>query len=563
MRLREWIEARTGLEAALEAAATAPVRGGARWAYTLGWVLAFLIGLQALTGIVLSHYYAASVPSAWASVAFVQDQVTLGWLVRGVHSFGASLTIVVLGLHLVQVIAFGAYRAPRELTYWSGLVAMGLVVLTAATGYQLPWDQKGYWSNQVVTGITSRVPVVGPWLVPLLRGGAEPGNLTLARVFATHTMVLPLGLLLLGGLHVKLYRRSGPSAPGVRSDEELDRKAVPAVRQLERGLGACLLVLSCLIGVVVWQRGAELGAPADPSAPFIARPEWYFLPLFQLLKWFEGGLDVIATVIVPGLAAGVLFALPLLDRQPARRLRERKLALGVLVVLGAGWIGLGGAAVIEDERNPALQKQKGQAAVQAFEARKLARAGVLPEGGVAVWKNDPRWKSLSLWKEHCDKCHTRDGRGADDATAPDLKGFLGRAWLADFLRDPEHPTKYGKSKLEKRMKPVKGSDGERAALVEHVIALGGAKVDEAKAKRGAELFEAKECDGCHETDGKTDGDAPNLGGRGTRAWVRAVIADGSADVLFGERNRMPKFGKKLTDEELDRLVELVLEDGAK
>src|SRR5262249_8706303 len=153
-----------------------PVRGGARWAFVFGSVLTFLLVLQAVTGILLACFYAPSTATAWASVAFIQDQVSLGWFVRGLHSYGASAMVVVVGLHLAQVVLYGAYKAPRELNWTVGLGLLGLVLGFALTGYLLPWDQKGYWATQVATSIMGTTPLVGPALQKLIQGGAAYGN---------------------------------------------------------------------------------------------------------------------------------------------------------------------------------------------------------------------------------------------------------------------------------------------------------------------------------------------------------------------------------------------------
>src|SRR5262249_48665069 len=142
-------------------------------------------------------------------VAYIQDQLAFGWFVRGLHSFGSSALIVVTGLHLLQVLLFGAYKAPRELNWIVGLGLLGVVVALALSGYLLPWDQKGYWAKLVEATILGSTPLVGPALQRLVQGGSAFGNLTLTHAFAAHALVLPL---LLGGLlvlHVYLFRRHG------------------------------------------------------------------------------------------------------------------------------------------------------------------------------------------------------------------------------------------------------------------------------------------------------------------------------------------------------------------
>ena len=138
-----------------------PVPGGARWWYVFGSVVTFILTLQLLTGILLASFYSPSSTTAWASVAFIQDQMTMGWFVRGLHSMGASAMVVMTCIHLAQVLIFGAYKAPREMNWIVGVLMMGLVLAFSLTGYLLPWDQKGYWATQVATSIIGTSPVVG------------------------------------------------------------------------------------------------------------------------------------------------------------------------------------------------------------------------------------------------------------------------------------------------------------------------------------------------------------------------------------------------------------------
>ena len=149
--------------------------------------------------------------SAWASVAYIQDQLWLGWFVRGLHSFGSSALIVVAGVHLLQALLYGAYRRPRELNWIVGLALLGVSVLFALTGYLLPWDQKGYWAKLVEATITGSAPVIGPAAQQLIQGGSGFGNLTLTHAFAAHAIALPFVLFGLIALHVWLYRRHGPT----------------------------------------------------------------------------------------------------------------------------------------------------------------------------------------------------------------------------------------------------------------------------------------------------------------------------------------------------------------
>ena len=135
--------------------------------------------------------YSPNTRNAWESVYYIQHEMTLGWLVRGTHHFAAQAMVVLLVFHLVQVVIDGAYRAPREINFWLGLVLMQIVMGLGLTGYLLPWDQKGYYATQVATGIMGSTPVVGESIQQLMQGGPEYGHHTLTRFFALHARCCP------------------------------------------------------------------------------------------------------------------------------------------------------------------------------------------------------------------------------------------------------------------------------------------------------------------------------------------------------------------------------------
>ncbi|MBA3542447.1 MAG: cytochrome b N-terminal domain-containing protein, partial [Deltaproteobacteria bacterium] len=196
MTLRGFVRDRTGL-----GEQPTQIPGGASFAYVFGWVLVFLFLVEGITGAALAAFYSPSATDAWGSVAYIQDQATWGWLVRGIHHHGGSAIAIVAGIHLLQTALFGAYKKPRELTWWIGIVLMGLVLAWAVTGYVLRWDQAGYWANRVEIGIAAGTPVVGPDLRALALGGNDYGNLTLTRFYMLHVIALPALVTLLTVFH--------------------------------------------------------------------------------------------------------------------------------------------------------------------------------------------------------------------------------------------------------------------------------------------------------------------------------------------------------------------------
>ena len=544
----DWLEARTGWPGALRRLAAEPVPGGPRWSAVLGATLAFTLVLQAVTGLLLASFYAPSATTAWAAVAYVQQEVTLGWLVRGLHSAGASLLVALVGLHLLQVTLWGAHRKPREVTWWLGLGTMALVFAFALTGYLLPWDQKGYWATQVATSLLGETPVLGGVLRRLVQGGGDYGNLTLTHFYALHTMLLPALMTLLVVAHVKLVRRHGLAAPAgtTRSTPRWPEQAV-------RDVAAMALVVALLFAWVVWRHGAPLEAPADPASAYDARPEWYFLPLFQLLKYLPGRLEPVGALGLP-LALGVLLvALPWLSRAAAT-------AVVLAIVVGAA--GLAVQARRDDARNPQYAAGRARAEAAARRALALARQGVPPAGGTAVYDNDPMVRGRRIFAARCAGCHVLGAAG--EPRGPLLTGWSSRAWLTDFLQQPDAPKYFGRTKKLHLMKPVKPVGDELGALVEYIYSLGGGTFDAAEAARGQAIFRRESCDDCHATDGKTEGDgAPNLAGRGSAAWVERLVRDPGAGLYYDTKNEMPRFGpEKLSDADLHALSALLAAERA-
>lgn len=186
-----WLDHRTGCNEILHEALYERVPGGARWRYVWGSTLIFTFVLQVITGIFLWTAYSPSTQTAWESVYYIQTQMTLGNVVRGIHHFAAQMMIVLLAIHLIQVIIDGAYKAPREINFWLGIILMKIILALGLTGYLLPWDQKGYYATQVSTKIMGAAPVVGAQMQEIVQGGPQYNHHTLTRFFAMHAGILP------------------------------------------------------------------------------------------------------------------------------------------------------------------------------------------------------------------------------------------------------------------------------------------------------------------------------------------------------------------------------------
>jgi quinol-cytochrome oxidoreductase complex cytochrome b subunit len=188
------------------------------WLYTLGSASLFLAVNQIVTGILLTIYYVPTPDHAYNSVQYITTQVPMGWLIRGLHHWGASAMVILVVLHMLRVIFYGAYKYPREITWFTGVFLLLIVVGFGFTGYLLPWDQKAYWATTVGTLIAGTPPLIGDFILRVVRGGEELTAITLARFFGVHVWVLPTALLLLISLHMFLVIRIGISAVPKREE---------------------------------------------------------------------------------------------------------------------------------------------------------------------------------------------------------------------------------------------------------------------------------------------------------------------------------------------------------
>jgi ubiquinol-cytochrome c reductase cytochrome b subunit len=405
-------EQRTGWTLLKQALFLEPLPGGARWAAAFGSLLLVAFAIQVLTGILLTMNYAPSLDSAWPSVKFIQEEVPLGAFIRALHHWGSSAMVILLLVHLVQVFVWGAYKKPRELTWMVGVVLLVCTLGLAFTGYLLPWDQKAYWATKVGLGIVSTTPVVGDSLRALLQGGPEMGNLTLTRFFTIHAFLLPGLLIVLVVVHLYLFRLHGVTPPWWLSPEQLKAVEEPFwPRQLLKD-GVVWLIFLLALGFWCFSHPAPLEAQADPSQPYEARPEWYFMFLFQLLRYFHGPYEVVGTFWLPLGFFLMLFFWPFLDRNPQRAPSRRPVALGLLTAGCAGLIGLTIFAIRTDVR----MTEPAQVAAQA--PKPVEPAGPIQRADVAKVYND-----------QCAACHGVDGSGkAMRAGLPTIPDFTSLAW---------------------------------------------------------------------------------------------------------------------------------------
>jgi len=216
-RVGDWLDERVGWRQVWNAIFLRKIPK-VNWLYTLGSASLFVALNQIITGILLTIYYVPTPDHAYDSVLFISTQVPAGWLIRGLHHYGASAMVILVVLHMLRVIFYGAYKYPREVSWFSGVFLLLVTIGFGFTGYLLPWDQKAYWATTVGTHIAGTPPFIGDTILRIVRGGDQLSAVTLARFFGVHVWVLPTFLLLLTAIHMYLVIRLGISAVPKRGE---------------------------------------------------------------------------------------------------------------------------------------------------------------------------------------------------------------------------------------------------------------------------------------------------------------------------------------------------------
>jgi cytochrome b6 len=338
--LESWLDRRVNITALREFAAhkTVPVHRYSVFYYLGGMTLFFFV-VQVVTGILLMLYYRPSADEAFESVEFIMTTVPFGWLIRSIHSWSAHLMVFFAFLHLVTVFFAKAYRRPRELTWITGCVLFFLAMAFGFSGYLLPWNQLAFFATKVGTDIAGAVPVIGEWVLRFLRGGDRVSGGTLSRFYGWHVAILPSLITFVLGAHLVLVQLQGMSSPPSEERKGASRsmKFFPhfALRDLF-GWILALGVLAALAAFFPW----ELGEKADPFAPAYRdiKPEWYFMFMFQTLKFVPGG-EILGVeyeaipILLFGLGALVLVLVPFLDRGVSKEGRSPAFTAAGFLVL--------------------------------------------------------------------------------------------------------------------------------------------------------------------------------------------------------------------------------------
>jgi ubiquinol-cytochrome c reductase cytochrome b subunit len=330
--------------------------------YFFGGLAVLMLGMQLITGIFLTMYYKPDAANAFASVEYIMRDIEWGWLIRYLHSTGASAFFVIIYLHMFRALLYGSYKGPREFLWILGMLLYVLLAAEAFFGYVLPWGQMSFWGAQVIISLFGSVPVIGPDLLVWILGDYAVGDATLNRFFSLHVIVLPLLLVVLVFLHLVALHHVGSNNPdGIEIKENKDKDGIPkdgipfhpyfTIKDSMVVVGF-IWIMCAVIFYAPALNGYFLEhanfVEANPlKTPEHIAPVWYLTPFYSVLRaippmfgsQFPGVLAMFAAILI-------FFALPWLDRSPVKSIRYRspiyKWALGIFVVsfVMLGWLGL-------------------------------------------------------------------------------------------------------------------------------------------------------------------------------------------------------------------------------
>jgi ubiquinol-cytochrome c reductase cytochrome b subunit len=349
----KWIDDRSGISEMLKPLLNHPVPPGSKWAYVFGSATLFCFILQVATGIGLALLYQPSSDKAFQSLQFITYEATLGRTLRGIHYFGASGMILMVGIHMLRVYITAAYKFPREMSWISGVFLLVFTIGMGFTGQLLRWDANGVWSSVVAAEQMGRIPLIGKYMARLLIGGDTLGGQTLSRFFAYHVFLFPSLLFVFIGFHLWLVMRNGISEPpkaGYPVDPKtyrqwyhtmLKSKGIPfwpyaAWRDVL--FSAITIITIVVLAVVIGP--PVLGKQPDPSMVYTTpEPDWYLLWIYALFALMPTAIESYAMFFGPIIVFALLFAVPFIskggERSPIKRPWAMVGSAAVVIVVSA------------------------------------------------------------------------------------------------------------------------------------------------------------------------------------------------------------------------------------
>lgn len=418
-----WVEKRTGFVSMTQEFLTEDVPGGASYWYVFGSATLFAMIVQITTGIFLTFFYAPSASTAWESTRAIYLNPWTHFILS-VHYWGASAMIALVFLHLLQVLIFGAYKAPREIQWVVGVVLLLVTLVLGLTGYLLPWDMDAYFASQVSLNITG-LPPGGALLQNIAQGGTVMGTNTINRFFGLHVWLMPAALLALVGAHLAIFRHNGSAGPVTDDPRTLKKgRFWPDQMFMDGAFSFIVFVIIVFLALVF---PPYLDAKADPTnGAFVPYPAWYFLSLFGLLNLVPIFLgngpfpELLAAIIVPTIGLVIVLILPWLDRSTTRAFSARKAILWPAFIIVGAIIALtiyAQMGIVAKQAAGPPSPAEAQvlaapaAAAETSEASGGATAGVGQSGTASA-------AGAKVFSTNCASCHGANGQGSPGAFPP-------------------------------------------------------------------------------------------------------------------------------------------------
>jgi ubiquinol-cytochrome c reductase cytochrome b subunit len=449
-RFISWIDERFPWTKLVNWGLNEEIVGGTSFFYTLGSLLLFLFAIQVFTGIWQMFFFAPTVDNAYNSLNYLRLEVPFGWLIHGLHYWGANAFVVVIGLHIIRVFTWGAYKSPRELVWLSGFTLLLIVAAFMFTGPILPWDKTGYWAAKVGMSIAGSVPIVGALTLSFLQGSSQLGQSTLTRMYGAHVLVIPALAALLIVAHVIAFRQH--SSVGPWKEEKQKATGLFWPNQVFKDTTIIFFVFIVLVGLTVFIP-APFHGMADPDDTFLVpKPDWSFLFLYQTLKYFKGVWEPLGVVGVPIFIILLFVLLPFADRNKERDPIKRPFVIicGILMVIyflamtfmgaysdpsaggGAPSSSVASSKPVENKKPQTPTPSLGLPAVPPVPA--APPAAPQPTAG-SVAGGEQLFNALG-----CTACHSANGQPNDKA-GPDLILALtpaqNREWLHTQIVNPK------------------------------------------------------------------------------------------------------------------------------